>query len=154
MHSITQTIDQQTGDDNSYKNALGSQAGVAGVRGDSNNAIECFCDEESIVMGVLIVTPMPVYTQLLPKHFTYRGLLDHYQPEFNHIGFQPILYKEVCPIQAYNENKKSLGETFGYNRPWYEYVQKYDVFAQRVKALVHPLNEISITGPPPPITNS
>lgn len=127
MHSITQTVDQQTGDDNSYKNALGSQAGVAGVRGDSNNAIECFCDEESIVMGVLIVTPMPVYTQLLPKHFTYRGLLDHYQPEFNHIGFQPILYKEVCPIQAYNENPKSLTETFGYNRPWYEYVQKYDV---------------------------
>lgn len=127
MHSITQTVDQQTADDNSYKNALGSQAGVAGVRGDSNNAIECFCDEESIVMGVLIVTPMPVYTQLLPKHFTYRGLLDHYQPEFNHIGFQPILYKEVCPIQAYNENPKLLGETFGYNRPWYEYVQKYDV---------------------------
>lgn len=127
MHSITQTVDQQTGDDNSYKNALGSQAGVAGVRGDSNNAIECFCDEESIIMGLLIVTPMPVYTQLLPKHFTYRGLLDHYQPEFNHIGFQPILYKEVCPIQAYNGNPKSLGETFGYNRPWYEYVQKYDV---------------------------
>lgn len=127
MHSITQTVDQQTGDDNSYKNALGSQAGVAGVRGDSNNAIECFCDEESIIMGLLIVTPMPVYTQLLPKHFTYRGLLDHYQPEFNHIGFQPILYKEVCPIQTYNENPKSLGETFGYNRPWYEYVQKYDV---------------------------
>lgn len=127
MHSVTQTVDQQTGDDNSYKNALGSQAGVAGVRGDSNNAIECFCDEESIVMGVLIVTPLPVYTQLLPKHFTYRGLLDHYQPEFNHIGFQPILYKEVCPIQAYNENPKSLRETFGYNRPWYEYVQKYDV---------------------------
>jgi len=127
MHSITQTVDQQTGDDNSYKNALGSQAGIAGVRGDSNNAIECFCDEESIVMGVLIVTPLPVYTQLLPKHFTYRGLLDHYQPEFNHIGFQPILYKEVCPIQAYNENPKSLTETFGYNRPWYEYVQKYDV---------------------------
>ena len=126
MHSITQTVDQQTADDNSYKNALGSQAGVAGVRGDSNNAIECFCDEESIIMGVLIVTPMPVYTQLLPKHFTYRGLLDHYQPEFNHIGFQPILYKEVCPIQAYNENPKSLSETFGYNRPWYEYVQKYD----------------------------
>lgn len=127
MHSITQTVDQQAADDNSYKNALGSQAGVAGVRGDSNNAIECFCDEESIVMGVLIVTPLPVYTQLLPKHFTYRGLLDHYQPEFNHIGFQPILYKEVCPIQAYNENPKLLGETFGYNRPWYEYVQKYDV---------------------------
>ena len=127
--TYTETVsDEETGVTSEVSRvALGSQAGVAGVRGDSNNAIECFCDEESIVMGVLIVTPMPVYTQLLPKHFTYRGLLDHYQPEFNHIGFQPILYKEVCPIQAYNENPKSLGETFGYNRPWYEYVQKYDV---------------------------
>ena len=39
-------------------------------------------------MGLLIVTPLPVYTQLLPKHFTYRGLMEHYQPEFNLIGFQ------------------------------------------------------------------
>lgn len=126
MHAITQTVDQDLTGEGSYAKALGSQSGVAGVRGDSNNVIECFCDEESIIMGLLIVTPSPVYTQLLPKHFTYRGLLDHYQPEFNHIGFQPILYKEVCPIQAYNADSKSLSETFGYNRPWYEFVQKYD----------------------------
>lgn len=78
-------------------------------------------------MGLLIVTPLPVYTQLLPKHFTYRGLMEHYQPEFNLIGFQPIKYNEVCPIQAYNDNPDSLTETFGYNRPWYEFAQKYDV---------------------------
>ena len=35
-------------------------------------------------------------------------------------------YKEVCPIQSYNQDPESLVETFGYNRPWYEYVQKYD----------------------------
>ena len=93
----------------------------------SNANIECFCDEESIIMGLLIVTPLPVYTQLLPKHFTYRGLMEHYQPEFNLIGFQPIKYNEVCPIQAYNDNPDSLTETFGYNRPWYEFAQKYDV---------------------------
>lgn len=126
VHAITQTVDQDLSGEGTYAKALGSQSGVAGVRGDSNNAIECFCDEESIVMGLLIVTPLPVYTQLLPKHFTYRGLLDHYQPEFNHIGFQPILYKEVCPVQAYNADPRSLSETFGYNRPWYEFVQKYD----------------------------
>lgn len=126
MHSISQTVDQDTDGTQTYAKALGSQSGIAGVRGDSGRALECFCDEESIVMGVLIVTPLPVYTQLLPKHFTYRGLLDHYQPEFNHIGFQPILYKEVCPIQAYNELPESIHDVFGYNRPWYEYVQKYD----------------------------
>ena len=126
MHSISQTVDLDMDGTQTYAKALGSQSGIAGVRGDSGRALECFCDEESIVMGVLIVTPLPVYTQLLPKHFTYRGLLDHYQPEFNHIGFQPILYKEVCPIQAYNELPESIHDVFGYNRPWYEYVQKYD----------------------------
>lgn len=126
MNAITQTVDQDLNNEGSYAKALGSQSGVAGVRGESGNAIECFCDEESIIMGILVVTPLPVYTQLLPKHFTYRGLLDHYQPEFNHIGFQPITYKEVCPIQAFNEKRDSLNDVFGYNRPWYEYVQKYD----------------------------
>lgn len=127
MHAISQFVDQNLAKGaETYAGALGSQSGIAGVRGDSNQTIECFCDEESIVMGVLIITPTPVYTQLLPKHFTYRGLLDHYQPEFNHVGFQPILYKEVCPLQAFNNDNKSLSETFGYNRPWYEYVQKYD----------------------------
>lgn len=126
MNAITQTVDQDLDNKGTYARALGSQSGVAGVRGESGSTIECFCDEESIIMGILVVTPLPVYTQLLPKHFTYRGLLDHYQPEFNHIGFQPITYKEVCPIQAFNENRNSLSGVFGYNRPWYEYVQKYD----------------------------
>lgn len=127
MHAISQSVDQNiAAGAETYAGALGSQAGVAGVRGDSNQSIECFCDEESIIMGLLVITPLPVYTQLLPKHFTYRGLLDHYQPEFNHIGFQPITYKEVCPIQAYNADFKSLNTEFGYNRPWYEYCQKYD----------------------------
>lgn len=127
MHAISQSVDQNiAAGAETYAGALGSQAGVAGVRGDSSQNIECFCDEESIIMGLLVITPLPVYTQLLPKHFTYRGLLDHYQPEFNHIGFQPITYKEVCPIQAYNDDPDSLSVEFGYNRPWYEYCQKYD----------------------------
>lgn len=127
VNSVTQTTDLNVAaDSSSYAGALGSQAGLAGVRGETNANIQTFCDEESIIMGLLYVTPLPVYTQLLPKHFTYRGLLDHYQPEFNHIGFQPILYKEVCPIQSFRDNPKSLSDTFGYNRPWYEYCQKYD----------------------------
>lgn len=127
MNAISQTVDQDIeSNTGSYERALGSQSGIAGVRGETDQTIECFCDEESIIMGVLVVTPLPVYTQLLPKHFTYRGLLDHYQPEFNHIGFQPILYKEVAPIQAWLDNQDSLSDTFGYNRPWYEYCQKYD----------------------------
>lgn len=127
MNAITQTVDQDTNGIGNYKDALGSQAGVGYFTGSSNGNIECFCDEESIIMGLLTITPLPVYTQLLPKHFTYRNLLDHFNPEFNNIGFQPISYKEVCPIQSYNYDKDSLNNTFGYQRPWYEYAQRYDV---------------------------
>jgi hypothetical protein len=126
MNAISQTIDQTADGEGSYKDVLGSQAGVGYFRGGSDANIECFCDEESIIMGLLVITPLPVYTQLLPKHFLYRGLLDHFNPEFNNISFQPITYREVCPIQAYNSDPSSLTQTFGYQRPWYEYCQRYD----------------------------
>lgn len=127
MNAITQTVDQDANNQGTYKDALGSQAGVGSFRGNTSGNIECFCDEESIIMGLLVITPLPVYTQLLPKHFTYRGLLDHFNPEFNNIGFQPITYKEVAPIQSYLDNPSKLSDVFGYQRPWYEYAQRYDV---------------------------
>ena len=126
MNAITQTVDKDDANTGNYKDVLGSQAGVGYFRGGTDANIECFCDEESIIMGLLVITPLPVYTQLLPKHFLYRGLLDHFNPEFNNISFQPITYKEVCPIQAYNENPDLLTGTFGYQRAWYEYCQRYD----------------------------
>lgn len=124
MNAITQTIDRDPSS-GSYENALGSQAGIGHFRGNGH-PVECFCDEESIVIGLSYVVPMPIYTQLLPKDYLYRDVLDHFTPEFNNIGFQPITYREVCPIQAWNENPDTLMKTFGYNRPWYEFVQKYD----------------------------
>ena len=124
MNAITQTVDRDPSS-GSYENALGSQAGIGHFRGDGH-PIECFCDEESIVIGLSYVVSMPIYTQLLPKDYLYRDVLDHFTPEFNNIGFQPITYREVCPIQAWNENPDTLMKTFGYNRPWYEFVQKYD----------------------------
>lgn len=126
MRTVEQTVDQQSASSQGqYAEALGSKSGIAGVYGSSSNNIEVFCDEESIIIGLLTVTPVPVYTQLVPKDFLYNGLLDHYQPEFDRIGFQPITYKEICPFNA-NRSVDQLNKTFGYQRPWYEYVAKYD----------------------------
>ena len=128
MRTVEQTVDQQgSTSQGQYAEALGSKTGIAGVYGNTSNDIEVFCDEESYIIGLLTVTPVPVYTQLLPKDFTYNGLLDHYQPEFDRIGFQPITYKEICPMNADNSAFPGFIEkTFGYQRPWYEYVAKYD----------------------------
>lgn len=128
MRTVEQTVDQQsTSSQGQYAEALGSKTGIAGVYGTTSNNIEVFCDEESYIIGLLTVTPVPIYTQLLPKDFTYNGLLDHYQPEFDRIGFQPITYKEICPMNAVgDDDTNQLEQTFGYQRPWYEYVAKYD----------------------------
>lgn len=127
MRTVEQTVDQQSeSSQGQYAEALGSKTGIAGVYGSTSNNIEVFCDEESYIIGLLTVTPVPVYSQLLPKDFVYNGLLDHYQPEFDRIGFQPITYKEVCPMNFTKQNVKDMDKTFGYQRPWYEHVAKYD----------------------------
>lgn len=128
MRTVEQTVDQQgSTSQGQYAEALGSKTGIAGVYGSTSNNIEVFCDEESYIIGLLTVTPVPIYTQLLPKDFTYNGLLDHYQPEFDRIGFQPVTYKEICPMNIVaGDSTDQLDKTFGYQRPWYEYVAKYD----------------------------
>lgn len=127
MRTVEQTVDQQgASSQGQYAEALGSKTGIAGVYGSSSNNIEVFCDEESYIIGLLTVTPVPIYTQLLPKDFIYNGLLDHYQPEFDRIGFQPITYKELCPLNFDVSEMEEMHKTFGYQRPWYEYVAKYD----------------------------
>lgn len=123
VNPITQTV--ETSSDGSYQGALGSQAGFATCFGNSDGSISVFCDEESIVMGVMYIVPMPVYDSVLPKWFSYRDRLDSFNPEFDHIGYQPIPISELAPTQAI-EQGISLNTVFGYQRPWYEYVQKLD----------------------------
>lgn len=124
VNPVSQTV--QTSQDGSYFGALGSYAGQASVSGQADNTISAYFDEETIVIGLISIVPVANYSQLLPKHFLHRELLDSYFPEFDNIGFQPIFYNEVCPIQAYNDNPKTLSETFGYQRPWYDYVASTD----------------------------
>lgn len=124
LQAVTQTTSHGEG----IEGALGWQAGRMYAAG-SGRSIQHYCEEEGYIMALLCVVPVPNYSQLLPKHWFTRDLLDSYQPEFNHIGFQPITYKEVCPIQAYQESTENvdvLEQTFGYQRPWYEYFNQVD----------------------------
>lgn len=104
---------------------LGSYAAQASVVGGNNHTISNYCDEHGFIIGLLYVTPVPTYSQLLPKHFTKFDPMDYFFPEFGHIGYQPIPYREVCPIQATVSNVP-LTDTFGYQRAWYDYLQSVD----------------------------
>lgn len=123
INPITQTV--ETNQSGTYAGALGSQAGFGIVDGSNGQTISVFCDEESIVMGLMYIVPMPVYDSVLPKWLTYRDRLDSFNPEFDHIGYQPIYIEELSPLQAASSG--TLQKTvFGYQRPWYEYCQKPD----------------------------
>lgn len=119
---VTQTT--PTNESGSYQGALGSQAGQAFGRGENEGNINIFCDEDSIVLGIMVCYPDAVYTQNLPKHFLYRDPLDIFNPEFAQIGFQPITMAEVAPIQTWNNDKTKMYSVFGYQRPWYEMLSR------------------------------
>lgn len=122
VNPVTQTT--PTDESGTYQGALGSQAGQGFVSGQNQGDINIFCDEDSFVMGIYVCYPEAVYTQHLPKHFLVDNPLDIFSPEFANIGFQPITLKEVAPIQAYNNDKTSLNNVFGYQRPWYDMLQR------------------------------
>lgn len=121
VNRISQTNNQSDSDGL----PLGWQSGQASCVG-SGETITHYFDEPGYVFAMLTIVPVPNYSQLLPKHFLKKDLLDYYFPEFGHIGFQPITYKEVCPIQANAESSAVLDQTFGYQRPWYEYLASTD----------------------------
>lgn len=116
-------IDPNSG---AFDDVLGSFAGQAGVYGSTDAKIRVFCDEPSFIIGILTIVPTANYSQLLPRHFLDRDILDEYFPQFSNISMQPIRYNEVCPVQAFGSDPKSLNTIFGYQRAWYQYLYSVD----------------------------
>lgn len=122
MIDTTQINQTSAGTD---ENPLGSFAGQLSCVGGAKS-IQKYCDEPGYIIGLISIVPVPSYSQLVPKHFLKTNeALDFYFPEFAHLGFQPIKYKEVCPLQA-TTNNVDVEETFGYQRAWYDYLSSVD----------------------------
>lgn len=127
MNRVIQSVDNNTPSSTSYEKSLGALAGDAflSTRGTDTPNISFFADEECIILGLMSIVPTPAYSQLLPKDYLYNDILDHFNPEFNNLGMQPISYAEVCPLQL-KQFGVSPDDTFGYQRAWYEYCSKPD----------------------------
>ncbi len=117
------TVVNQAASEN-YK--LGEFAGTLTAFGNGKNKIRKYCDEPGFIMAILSISPIPTYSQLLPKMFLKHHRLDYYFPEFGHIGLQPISLKEVVPLQVHKLHPDKKDETFGYQRSFYDYVQSTD----------------------------
>nr|WNN13134.1 MAG: major capsid protein [Microviridae sp.] len=119
----SQTIVNQAASEN-YK--LGEFAGTLSAFGNGQNKIRKYCDEPGFIVAILSISPIPTYSQLLPKMFLKHHRLDYYFPEFGHIGLQPISLKEIVPLQVHRLAPGKKDDTFGYQRSFYDYVQSTD----------------------------
>lgn len=98
----------------------GSLSGVI----QSKHPIRCYCPEHGYIIGIVSITPIPVYTQTCNKVMIKRDPFDYYLPEFGKIGFVPMHYSEVMPLQTPQDG--SVNDVFGYQKAWYDYMQSYD----------------------------
>lgn len=107
-------------------NPLGSFAGQGSLQSGMRHVIRKYCPEDGYILGVMSVVPAANYSQLLAPHFTRMNLLDWHFPQFNNISYQPMLYKHLCPYQAYAANPENVNNVFGYQRAYWDLISSFD----------------------------
>lgn len=119
VYKVTQTTPTEG-------NPLGSFAGQGSLQSGMRHVIRKYCPEDGYILGVMSVVPAANYSQLLPPHFTRMNLLDWHFPQFNNISYQPMLYKHLCPYQAYAVNPANINNVFGYQRAYWDLISSFD----------------------------
>lgn len=119
VYKVTQTTPTEG-------NPLGSFAGQGSLQSGMRHVIRKYCPEDGYILGVMSVVPAANYSQLLAPHFTRMNLLDWHFPQFNNISYQPMLYKHLCPYQAYVSNPANVNRVFGYQRAYWDLISSFD----------------------------
>lgn len=119
VYKVTQTTPTEG-------NPLGSFAGQGSLQSGMRHVIRKYCPEDGYILGVMSVVPAANYSQLLPPHFTRMSLLDWHFPQFNNVSYQPMLYKHLCPYQAYAVNPSHINNVFGYQRAYWDLIASFD----------------------------
>lgn len=119
VYKVTQTTPTEG-------NPLGSFAGQGSLQSGMRHVIRKYCPEDGYILGVMSVVPAASYSQLLAPHFTRMNLLDWHFPQFNNISYQPMLYKHLCPYQAYAVNPANVNNVFGYQRAYWDLISSFD----------------------------
>jgi hypothetical protein len=119
IYKVTQTTPTEG-------NPLGSFAGQGSLQSGMRHVIRKYCPEDGYILGVMSVVPAANYSQLLPPHFTRMNLLDWHFPQFNNVSYQPMLYKHLCPYQAYAVNPANVNTVFGYQRAYWDLISSFD----------------------------
>lgn len=111
---------------------LGTQAGKGVGAGDVKGC-EYFCKEHGFLMSVMSIMPDSGYYQGINKMWTRGfngdGKFEYFTPEFENLGFQPVLNRELYVPSHSNYSAYNPSQIFGYTPRYSEYKFQNDVLA-------------------------
>lgn len=93
---------------------LGAQAGK-GIGAASSETVRYHAKEHGVFMTLLSIVPETGYYQGIPKEFSlgvYGDPLDYYTPEFENLGYQEILNKEVYVPSLWDGSDSAHSSSF------------------------------------------
>ena len=93
--------------------------GAFSVTADTNQDFTTSFDAHCVLMGLICVRTDHTYQQGQERQWTRTERLDFYQPEFAHIGNQPVYNYEIFTDGSSNDTG-----VFGYKEAWAEYKYK------------------------------
>lgn len=103
---------------------LGDYVGTLQGGISTRNKIHCYCPEHGWIIGIMSIAPIPSYPQSINKSLIKSDAFDYFLPEFGKIGYVPIHYSELMPLQT--GEGQSVDDVFGYQKAWYDYMQAMD----------------------------
>lgn len=111
---ISEVLQQSSTDDTTPQ---GNMSGH-GIGMGKSGGFSKFFEEHGYIIGLMTVIPKTSYSQGIPRHFSKEDKFDYFWPQFEHIGEQPILNKEVY---AKNTGDFDSEGVFGYVPRYSEY---------------------------------
>lgn len=111
-------------------NAVGTLRGH-GIGGMRSNRFRRYIEEHGIVMSLFSVRPKTIYMQGLPRLYNRRTKEDFWQREFEHIGQQEVLNKEIYALHS------SRDGVFGYQDRYDEYRRQESSVAGEFKTTLN-----------------
>lgn len=114
-----------TSDVSNSDSPLGHKAGIAQFKGTSPE-ISVYADEDCYIMGVMWFSVDNLNVQSIDKFWLYQQPLDYADPAFADLGVEPILMKQVAPLQTAPEH---LNDVFGYQRIYGDKIFSFDTVA-------------------------
>lgn len=96
------------------------QANMAGhgLNLGKNHSYSKFFEEHGYIIGIMSVMPKTAYQQGTPRHFSKFDKFDYFWPEFQHIGEQEIINKELFVTDPSSQDPEGI---FGYIPRYAEY---------------------------------